>query len=203
MLHKVLTSLYFSNDRSKQNLAFKVIEGACDPLMHNADLEIAKEFEIKLNKYLLLGGYQLKYFKLEAIKRYNAYEDPKLRMFQNGPLVLNLSKGTISFGNVIAQISPGTNEVVFLSLLMGAVGKIVTYKIIARETDLNVYNTDIANNDVELKKAVNYLRRDLNNYLTKQVKDAKCVSAIANSIINVTNMGYKMNPIQQIITKRS
>lgn len=65
MVNDVLTTLATSNKPKDQELLFKVIEEASHPLMHGGDENLAKETEIKFNKYLKYDGFQLHNFKIK------------------------------------------------------------------------------------------------------------------------------------------
>lgn len=108
-------------------------------------------------------------------------------VFQWQELKLDLSKGTLQYGNSSPiDVSPSEEEIMFLALLMKT-KRIVEYTEIARELKMNCYHPGATNED--LARNVQYLRRDIVPVLEKIGMPR---SEIKRMIVSIRNKGYKL-----------
>jgi len=106
-----------------------------------------------------------------------------------GDLRLDLERGTLQYKlNKPQNVSIGTQVIRFLIMLLKSDSKILEYKKVARELDLNSYHRDWNNKDTG--EELRYLNRDLHELLKKS---GMSKTEIDSYISIVTNVGFKLN----------
>lgn len=126
------------------------------------------------------------------LKRENKLERPKVsRMLKSGLLNLNLTTGTLQYGNNLpVEISPEKTEVKFLAILMSN-QRIVEYKELGEEF-MRGSSIDRATNQ-GMARNIQFLKRDLLSYLKENVGMPKDqVRAISKMIEAKRGKGYKL-----------
>jgi hypothetical protein len=106
-----------------------------------------------------------------------------------GDLKLNLERGTLQYKlKKLQNVSIATQVVRFLIMLLRSKGKILEYKKVARELDMNFYHKDW--NNKETGEELRYLNRDLHTLLKRS---GMSKIEIDSYMSIVTNVGYKFD----------
>jgi hypothetical protein len=129
---------------------------------------------------------------IEKLKKINEDEMEKLAFGEKvlvcGNLRLDLQKTTLRYRNLKPiEISPDTNEIKLLSLLMRG-KRLVGYKKIAKTLDLNCYHLDYP--DKQHARDIQFIRRDLNPILERAGMTREEINKM---IIAKKNTGYKLH----------
>jgi hypothetical protein len=108
-----------------------------------------------------------------------------------GDIVINLSRATLSYKNIIVDITPSNKEFMFLLLLLRNKSTLVEYRHIAKELQLNSFTSDSGNEDVS--RAVQDIKKLLSKLLISfGIPKQICINHLS-TIRAIKNIGYKMD----------
>jgi len=110
--------------------------------------------------------------------------------YQVGDFIIDQDNAVLQYKDIVVNITPTNNEILFLICLMTNLDKLLTYHQIAKELNLNLYNpheTDMSRIDFSgVKKlksnTMKYLKQNLPNYDEN----------LDELVISVRGIGYKI-----------